>query len=241
MLHKSVLDNITDHLTKFEGYRTYIYVDVKGIATTGIGNRVEPYSTYGKNFVFYKRADSMVASAAEVQAEINACKMKGYQSKLYTTWEQVRPKVIGAFTANADLARTYFGSDFDRYPADVQVVLSQMGYAGGLVSRRKNLEPYLKKRDFAGAMSYTTLGTGYAKYNAAFRLLMTNGWIVEQCALKGSSMKYWAPKDITVFYGIKNFLQLSRWYTGNDMSYEVRTTDIVTMGDASNWLAKQTN
>jgi len=35
-----VLDNITDHLAKFEGYRTTIYADVKGIETTGIGHRV---------------------------------------------------------------------------------------------------------------------------------------------------------------------------------------------------------
>ena len=38
-----MLDNITDHLAKFEGYRTTIYADVKRIATTGIGNRVQQY------------------------------------------------------------------------------------------------------------------------------------------------------------------------------------------------------
>ena len=33
MVYQSVLDNITYHLAKFEGYRTTIYADVKGIAT----------------------------------------------------------------------------------------------------------------------------------------------------------------------------------------------------------------
>ena len=41
MVYQSMLDNnITHHLAKFEGYRTTIYADVRGIATTGIGNRV---------------------------------------------------------------------------------------------------------------------------------------------------------------------------------------------------------
>ena len=40
MVYQSVLDNITDHLAKLEGYRTTIYADVKRIAPTGIGNRV---------------------------------------------------------------------------------------------------------------------------------------------------------------------------------------------------------
>ena len=40
MVYQSVLDNITDHLAKFEGCRTTIYADVKGIATTGIGHCV---------------------------------------------------------------------------------------------------------------------------------------------------------------------------------------------------------
>jgi len=238
MLHQSVLDNLTDYLAKFEGYRTTIYADVKGIATTGIGQRVEPYSTYGKKFVFWKRVDGKVATAADVQAEIDACKAPGYVAKLYTSWEQIYPLVVKSFTANADLARTYFGSDFDRYPADVQMVLAQMGYAGGLPARKNYLDPYLKKRDFLGARSYTNLGTGYKKYNAAFGLLMINGWIVDQCAQKGSAMKNWAPKDITYFWGFKRFLQASRWYTG-DSSYEIRTTDSFTQGDASRWLDQQ--
>ena len=44
--------------------------------------------------------------------------------------------------------------------------------------------------------------------------------------------------DITVFWGFKRFLQISRWYTG-DTSAEIRTTDTFTQGNASKWLDEQ--
>jgi hypothetical protein len=240
MLHKSVLDNVTGYLRLFEGYYQTIYRDSKGIATTGIGNRVEPYSTYGRRFVFYRFADHRPASEAEVLAEISACKVRPYTPKVYTTDGQIQNITLSFFKSNAELARQYFGSGFDWYPADVQVVLAQIGYAGGLPSRKNSLDPYLKKRDWVGAMSHTSLGTGYKKYDAAFRVLMTNGWIVDQCRLKGSAMKNWAPTDYTFFWGIRNFLQVSRWYAG-DTSFEIRTSDSFTRGDCTEWLQKKTN
>jgi len=105
------------------------------------------------------------------------------------------------------------------------------------------LAPLLKKRDFVAARNYTYLtnakqGTaGYSKYNAAFRMMMMNGSILDQCAkLK---MVNWAPKDIGVFYGFKQGLQLSRWYTGNDRSLAVQSTDVVTAGNYEAWLRNQ--
>lgn len=68
-------------------------------------------------------------------------------------------------------------------------------------------------------------------------MMMMNGSILDQCAkLK---MLNWVPKDITAFYGFKRGLQLSRWYTGNDMSLTVKTTDVVTVGNYEAWLRNQ--
>jgi hypothetical protein len=241
MLKQEVLSSIPDYLAIYEGHFQYIYNDSVNIATTGIGNRVEPYEQYGYKFKFFKYAGNQQASAAEVMAEIRACKNKAtYKPSLYTTEAQIIERTLRAFKDNWDMARTYFGPDFDRFPADVQVVLSQMGYGGGLVKRKVNLEPFLKKRDFYGAMTYTTLGPDHQRYNKGFRILMTNGWIVEESIKKGGAMKYWAPNDLSRFWGTRRFLQISRWYT-DDIIYEMRTTDSIIEADCSNWLRKQPN
>jgi len=260
-MHQSASNQIIDYLTSFEAFVPWMYLDSLGLVTTGIGNLLDPYSTYGKKVSFSRRSDGGRATDAEVKAEFDMVKSKavagghapqaGFQSykafesitKLRASKEDVDAAVRTALKAHEAAAVQYFGRDFTTLPADVQVVLVQMSYAGGLKSRQGQLAPFLRKRDFIGARDYTYLSNakqgrnGYKKYNAAFRILMTNGWILDQCSKK--SMANWVPTDTSTFYGFKRGLQLSRWYTGNDPSLEVYTSDIVTEGNFEHWLSKQ--
>ena len=260
MMHQSARDQIVDHLAWFEGSVPHMYLDSIGLVTTGIGNLLDPYSQFG-NRVRFTHSDGRLATEAEVRAEFALVKSKtvpggnapqaAYHSykafepitKLRVTPADLSLAVQQALRAHEAAATSYFGRDFDTLPADVQVVLLQMSYAGGLYSRRIQLVPLLKRRDFVAARAYTYLTNakqgkaGYKTYNAAFRMMMMNGSILDQCArLK---MVNWAPKDITTFYGFKRGLQLSRWYTGNDMSLAVKTSDVVTERNYEGWLRSQ--
>ncbi|HKO52197.1 MAG TPA: hypothetical protein VJV79_31030 [Polyangiaceae bacterium] len=259
-MHQSARDQIVSHLAWFEGSVPYMYLDSIGLVTTGIGNLLDPYSQYGKR-VRFSHSDGRPATEAEVRAEFTLVKSKTVAGgnapqaafRSYRAFEPITKLRIApadlsvavqdALRAHEAAAVSYFGRDFDTFPADVQVVLLQMSYAGGLYSRRVQLSPLLKRRDFVAAREYTYLTNakqgkaGYKTYNAAFRMMMMNGSILDQCAkLK---MVHWSPKDISVFYGFKRGLQLSRWYTGNDMSLAVKTSDVVTEGNYEGWLRNQ--
>ena len=132
-----------------------------------------------------------------------------------------------------------FGADYTTWPADVQVAIVQMAYAGGLEARKKDgLYKLLKERDWFNAQEYTYLSNpqvgrkGYATYNRALPTLMMNGWIVDQC--RKTPMKTPAPTDHTTFYGVRNRLWVSRW-NKEPMDSEVRPDDVITGGDVWNW------
>ena len=207
-MHQSASNQIIDYLTSFEAFVPWMYLDSLGLVTTGIGNLLDPYSTYGKKVSFYWRSDNGRATDAEVKAEFDLVKSKavpggrapqaGFQSykafesitKLRASKDDVYAAVRTALKALEAAAVQYFGRDFDTLPADVQVVFVQMSNAGGLVSRKGQLAPLLKKRDFVAARDYAYLSNakqgrnGYKKYNSAFRILMMNGWILDQCSKK---------------------------------------------------------
>ncbi len=259
-MHQSAKEQIVDHLAWFEGYVPYMYLDSLGLVTTGIGNLLDPYSKYGKR-VQFRRADGIPASDAELKAEFDLVKSKttpggnapqaAYRSyrafepitKLRATLADISLAVLEAVRQHEAAALQYFGRDFETAPADVQVVLVQMSYAGGLYARKGQLAPWLTKRDYVAAREFTYLSNatqgkaGYKKYNAAFRMMMMNGSILDQCAKM--KMDHWAPKDTWTFYGFKRGLQLSRWYSGNDMSLAVKPSDVVTAGNYETWLRNQ--
>jgi len=256
VVYQSIKDQIGKYLAFFEGAINWMYLDERGLVTTGKGNLLDPYASFGRSVRFVHK-DGSAASDAEVKAEFDMVKSKtvpggGRPDKdhlnaysfrditnLRATDADIYAAVTRALAAKEGEARGYFGPDYDTFPADVQVVLMQMGYAGGLASRRNQLAPLLKKRDFWMARQYTYLTNkdrgrdGYKKYNAAFPMLMTTGWIVDQC--KDKKMLHWAPKDPSIFYGYERFLQVKRWYMG-DTSPDIRLNDEILMGNGEKWL-----
>jgi len=258
-VYQSIRDQIGKYLAFFEGVINWMYLDERGLVTTGKGNLIDPYATFGRSVRFVHK-DGSPASDAEVKAEFDLvkshtapggrtpatgyAKASAFQSitNLRATDADILKAVTQALTYKEAEARSYFAG-YDTFPADVQVVLMQMGYAGGLAARRNELTPLLKKRDFWAARQYTYLSNslrgrdGYKKYNAAFQLLMTTGWIVDQC--RGKKMLHWAPQDPSIFYGYERFLQVKRWYMGNNPSPEIRLDDEILAGNGEKWLLEK--
>lgn len=257
-MHQSAKDQIGDHFSVFEGVVPYMYLDVRGLVTVGIGNLLDPLSTYGKKVRFYRLSDRGYATDAEVKADFATVKSKvvpggnapqpGWDkywkfealTKLRVYPDDLKAAVLAAVAAQESWVRGQIGSVYDELPADVQVVLVQMGYAGGLKARMPQLAPLIKAGDYLGARRYAYLTNqfgstrGYEDYNAAFRMMLMNAWILDQCS--ELDMTYQNPDDITQFYGVRNGLQVARWFTSNDVSLELQTDDVVTIRDYSAWI-----
>src|SRR5262249_17861235 len=226
-MHPSAKNQIVDYLAEFEAYATWMYLDSLGLVTTGIGILLDPYEKYGRVLPWYDKVSMQpVNDEGVIKTEFQMVKSKNGPKGVpawstdpaqnfayFKTFEpitQLRAKdsdinsaVLNIGSQKEAACRQYFGADYDRYPADVQVVLTQMSYAGGLSARKHDLIPLLAAHDWLGAREYTYLTNptqgkaGYAKYNACFRQLMLNAHIVESCS-KLASPNVTMPKDPTV-------------------------------------------
>lgn len=256
-MHPSAKDQIIEYLTFYEGRISWMYLDSRGLVSTGIGILLDPFEKYGRSMPFY--VDGRRATDAEVKAEWDFVKSKrgpsgGPQSaflnanafkpvtKLRVPESDIDAATMRIVKIKEGEARSYFGADFDRWPADVQVVLVQMAYAGGLRARKGELLEPLSRRDWLQASTYTYLRNadqgkaGYKTYNLAFRYMMQTAWILDQC----SKLKmFWpSPNNITLFYGIKQALQVARWYL-DASDARIRTDDIIIGMDLRAWLRTQ--
>ncbi len=144
-----------------EGVIRWMYLDVKGLVTVGIGNLIDPVSlAFDVPFVW---SDGRVATRSEIQGEwlkIKSTKSlakAGYRaaenvSKLRLTDEGVEAlvsRVLHQF--DGELVRRY--PEFDSWPADAQMATIAMAWACGTAFGRtfKGLDASLKKGDFASA------------------------------------------------------------------------------------------
>lgn len=267
-MHPSAKDQIVDYLKEFEGFATWMYLDSIGKVTTGIGILLDPYEKFGRVLAWYDRANPQRrAGDPEVEAEFRAVKSKNGPkgvpewsqnprenfasylafepiTTLRATVEDIIRAVLDIVSQKESACRSYFGPDYDGFPADVQVALTQMSYAGGLLARRHDLAPLLAARDWLGAREYTYLTNatqgkdGYKKYNDCFRQLMLNAHIVESCS-KLARPNVTMPKDIKVFFGFKSALNVARWSSTEDLDPAIREDDVITSGNILPWLNRK--
>lgn len=274
-MHASALNQIVEYLAVFEGGGksnpiTWMYLDERGLVSTGVGILFDPLADNKYKVTFYKKNDAGAAgdtraSDAELKSEWDMVKGKaepvpdkagelrpksGFGSyKAFEAITQLRIKEAAlsgsALTMVTGIDRSIkhdFGPDYDTWPADVQVAIVQMAYAGGLDARKREgkLYPLLKARDWFNAQDYTYLSNpksgraGYATYNRALPTLMMNGWIIDQVRAI-EKMNTPAPKDHTRFYGLKSRLWVARWNV-DVMDAKVTADDLITGGDVTGWV-----
>jgi len=139
MARESVEQNYTDFTTKFEGKLPFMYLDVKGLVTTGIGNLIDPVDSALS--LPWVHPDGSPASQAEIRAAWNAVKARqdmklrgggafGSVTNLRLTDDGIRQLVNGKLRANEAILKKRFPT-YDNWPADAQLGLLSMAWAMG--------------------------------------------------------------------------------------------------------------
>jgi hypothetical protein len=137
---KSVLDAFFPLISKFEGDLPYMYTDSKGLVTTGVGNLIDPIAV-ALQLTWYKPVGT-VATPAEVAQEWNT--VKAAFPKYQSVNSKNAPGLIGLRLKATDVAalvkRRILDNEiailptypkYGEYPADGQLGLMRMAWAGG--------------------------------------------------------------------------------------------------------------
>lgn len=140
IMHDSVKEIFPSFSQKFEGYVHWMYLDVKGLVTIGIGNLIDPIdAALGLPFV---HADGREASRAEISAEWNLIHDRhelahqGHRAaqnfcKLRLTDESIANLVRTRLAQNEQYLVAHFFQDFEDWPADAQLGILSMAWALG--------------------------------------------------------------------------------------------------------------
>ena len=145
--------------TRFEGALDYMYLDVLGLVTTGIGNLIDPiYTATGLPWVH--RSDGSPAGRDQIILEWQRVKAlqawKGYGggyfgdgAQIILTPEGVDALVDGKLMANEAILKRRFVL-WEQWPADAQLGTLSVAWAAGPAWVAPNFDMAARALDFAG-------------------------------------------------------------------------------------------
>lgn len=128
--------------TPFEGAISFMYQDVKGLVTIGVGNLIDPVQL-AQALPFRFKSDGTSASVDQITAEWQAIKNNptlaraGYRAcepitQLELSDDSINSLVAGRLAQNESfLKRQPWFQAFDAWPADAQMGLLSMAWAMG--------------------------------------------------------------------------------------------------------------
>lgn len=169
-----------------EGVVNYLYLDVKGLVTTAIGNLVDPVE--GALSLPFLKTDGTPASRDEIAADWTRVKQDtelahlGYRAaasvaKLRLAPEGVDLAVARKLTEMDGHLATRF-PDYAAWPADAQLATLSMSWACGPGFHFPQLETALRAADFTAAAATCTINEtgnpGVKPRNVANRALYLN-------------------------------------------------------------------
>jgi GH24 family phage-related lysozyme (muramidase) len=188
-MKSSVSDIFPSFSEKFEGRLNFMYLDIKRLVTTGIGNLIDPLTPDVLNLPWRPKAEpDRSAAENEIRAEWEFVKSDpdarsqrgGGTFRDVTSLELsndavddlVRGKVAGMETF---LKNRQEFSNFDDWPADAQLGLLSMAWAMGPAFRFPNFQAACAAQDFRTAADEShiddTANPGLRPRNAANRQL----------------------------------------------------------------------
>lgn len=161
-MRSSVSAAFIQFTAQLEGVVPWMYADVKGLVTTGIGNLIDPI--YHALPLPWLRADGTLASPVEIESEWNRiksnplCAKYGHKyakqfTNLHLSDDGVEELVLGKL----DQFDRYLASRFhewDSWPADAQLATLSVSWACGPAFRFPALDQALRDRDFAMAAKH---------------------------------------------------------------------------------------
>jgi GH24 family phage-related lysozyme (muramidase) len=182
-------DSVRDYWVEFneplEGVVNFMYLDRRGLVTTGMGNLIDASQNYlteptdgeraashelAAQLVWLDTAESLV-SFEVVAAEWDNVKTRfdlaplggGHFAPPITTLHIDRDEIDRIVTEKVDENETYLVerpefADFDNWPADAQLALHSMAWALGPAFRFPKFLAHVAKRDWEGAAEECTFG-----------------------------------------------------------------------------------
>lgn len=194
-----------------EGVVPFMYLDVKGLVTSAIGNLIEPI---GDALALpFRRPDGTLANHAEIAAEWERVKARqdlrlrgGMIFKSVTTLRLDNDGIVQVVNTTLDrmdrqLARRF--RSYEDWPADAQLATLSMAWACGPAFHFPLLEAALLDQDFVRASNECTISTvgnpGVKPRNERNRLLYRNAATVVASGMLGPGLDretlYW-PRDM---------------------------------------------
>jgi GH24 family phage-related lysozyme (muramidase) len=139
-MYKSVLDIFAPFTATFEGRIPYMYQDVLGLVTIGLGCLIDPV-TMAVTLPFYRKSDNKLATVDEIRQEWNLIKndktlaSKGHLAakKIATLYlkqediDKLANKRLLLF--EQELKKVFL--DWDNFPANAQLAILSMTWAIG--------------------------------------------------------------------------------------------------------------
>ncbi len=148
-----ILEAFFDFTKRFESVVPWMYLDVKGLVTTGNGNLIDPMP-YAESLP-WENADKSRATLAQIRAAW--CSVKGRQdlaklgggafaalTALRLSAEAIRALVNARLLKNAAILKGRF-AEFDTWPADAQLATLSMAWAAGADFAFPNFEAAVRK------------------------------------------------------------------------------------------------
>lgn len=176
---------------QFEGVVPYMYLDVRGLVTVGVGNLIDPIEE-AVQVPFRWKSDRRLATREEISGEWRSIKRQpllasaGHRSAARVTQLEVADEDIGELIrerllANVEalLKRPTFNA-WNDMPADAQMAVLSMAWAVGVngLSKFPKLLMAIARKDYIEAAVESEISTvgnpGIKPRNAANFLLFTN-------------------------------------------------------------------
>jgi len=192
----------------FEGAIPYMYLDVKGLVTVGVGNLIDPVELATDLPFRFKNQPERRASPAQIEAEWHKLKSdpslatRGHHACAALTELELGNDAIENLinhrlaTNEALLKNQEAFHDFEDWPADAQLALLSMAWAMGPDGFRTfpNFRAACQKMDFETAAKESRLdeagNPGLIPRNQANFTLLSNASIVQTENIQRSSLYY---------------------------------------------------
>ena len=190
-MYQSVRSAFTPLMKRWEGCCPYLYLDVKGLVTTAVGNLVDtPSQAIALPF---KRKDGTAAGPSEIVGEwlrvksFQAMRFQGgYAYAKMTTLRLTNEGVAGIVERQLDANEKHLTKrfpDWNTWPADAQLAIHSLSWACGPHFRFAVLEHHLLAGDFslaAGECHISEHGNpGVKPRNVGNEIMLRNAaWIV---------------------------------------------------------------
>lgn len=207
-MHSSVQTAFRAFNEPFEGVVHWMYLDVRGLVTVGVGNLIEPVELALK-LPFHHRAEpSRAATAGEIAAEWR--RVKSATSLAHAGWRAceavttlglddhaIDALISSCLDANeALLTKKSSFQAFDVWPADAQLGLLSMSWALGVqgLERFSMFSAACRSGDFLGAAANCLIregaNPGVAPRNRANRVLFRNAATVRSAGIDPARLYY---------------------------------------------------